>query len=64
MPVLESTLAVDPQNLEVHIALARAYAESGRADDARRERLTCLKMTDQSAKPTPAMGQQEEPSAQ
>lgn len=62
-PVLESALALDPQNLEVHIALARAYSESGREDDARRERLACLRMTDKSAKPAPAMGQQEEPPA-
>jgi tetratricopeptide (TPR) repeat protein len=63
MPVLELALALDPQNLEVHIALARAYSESGREDDARRERLTCLRMTDKSAKTAPAMGQQEEPPA-
>jgi tetratricopeptide (TPR) repeat protein len=62
LPVLASALALDPQNLEVHIALARAYSESGRAEDARRERLACLQMTDHSAKPAPAMGQQEEPS--
>jgi tetratricopeptide (TPR) repeat protein len=62
-PILESALTLDPQNLEVHIALARAYSEAGREDDARRERLTCLHMTDSSAKPAPAMGQQEEPSA-
>jgi tetratricopeptide (TPR) repeat protein len=62
-PILESALALDPQNLEVHLALARAYAEAGRDDDARRERLTCLRMTDSSAKTAPAMGQQEAPSA-
>jgi tetratricopeptide (TPR) repeat protein len=62
-PVLESALALDPRNLEVHIALARAYSEAGREDDARRERLTCLRMTDSSAKTAPAMGQQEEPPA-
>lgn len=63
-PVLEAALALDPQNLEVHIALARDYAELGRADDARRERQLCLQMTDRTAKPAPAMGQQhEEPPA-
>lgn len=62
---LESALALDPQNLEIHVALARAYSESGREDDARRERLACLQMTDRSgtAKPAPAMGQQEAPPA-
>lgn len=56
--VLENALTLDPNNLEVHIALARAYSESGREDDARRERLACLQMTQQSSKPAPAMGQQ------
>lgn len=57
-PILEAALALDPGNLEVHIALARAYSESGREDDARRERLTCLRITQPSSKPAPAMGQQ------
>ena len=55
---LESALPLDPQNLEIHIALARAYSESGREDDARRERIACLQLTQQSSKPAPAMGQQ------
>lgn len=59
-PVLESALALDPNNLEVHIALARAYSEAGREDDARTQRLLCLQMTDRTAKPAPAMGQQQE----
>jgi tetratricopeptide (TPR) repeat protein len=62
-PVLEAALALDPRNLEIHIALARAYSEAGRESDARRERLTCLRITDSSAKTAPAMGQQEEPPA-
>lgn len=62
--LLESALALDPQNLEIHLALARAYSESGREDDARRERLTCLQLTQQSSKPAPAMGQQGVPFAQ
>ncbi|MGC2621442.1 MAG: tetratricopeptide repeat protein [Acidobacteriaceae bacterium] len=62
-PILESALALQPANLEVHLALARAYSETGREADARRERLTCLQMTEHSTKPAPAMGQQEEPSA-
>jgi len=55
---LENALALDPRNLEIHIALARAYSESGREDDARRERLACLQLTQASSKPAPAMGQQ------
>ncbi|MGB9032600.1 MAG: tetratricopeptide repeat protein [Acidobacteriaceae bacterium] len=61
---LESALALDPKNVEIHIALARAYSESGRADDARRERLACLQLTQASSKPAPAMGQQGAPPAQ
>lgn len=61
--VLEKALALDPQNLEVHIALARAYSQTGREQDARRERLLCLAMTQQSSKPAPAMGQQGVPPA-
>lgn len=64
LPVLESVLAADPNNLEVHLALARGYSELGRADEARKERLTSLQMTAAKAKETPAMGQQEEPPAQ
>jgi len=56
--LLENALALDPQSLEIHIALARAYSESGREDDARRERLTCLQLTQKSSKTAPAMGQQ------
>lgn len=61
--ILEAALALDPNNLEIHVALARAYSESGREEDARRERLACLQMTQQSSKPAPAMGQQGAPSA-
>jgi tetratricopeptide (TPR) repeat protein len=42
---LERALQLEPNNLEVHIALAKAYSRSGRDEDARRERLLCLQMT-------------------
>ena len=42
---LQSALKLDPGNLEVHIALAKAYSKSGRDNDARRERTLCLQMT-------------------
>jgi predicted Zn-dependent protease len=42
---LEKTLQLQPDNLEVHVALAKAYSKSGRKEDARRERLLCLEMT-------------------
>ena len=42
---LTRALARQPDNLEIHLALARAYSETGRKEDARRERLLCLEMT-------------------
>jgi tetratricopeptide (TPR) repeat protein len=42
---LEKALQLEPNNLETHIALAKAYSKSGRTEDARRERLLCLRMT-------------------
>jgi predicted Zn-dependent protease len=42
---LEATMQLQPDNLEVHIALAKAYSKAGRKEDARRERLLCLEMT-------------------
>ena len=44
---LEKALQFDPDNLEVHLALATAYSQSGRKEDARRERLRCLDLTGQ-----------------
>ena len=57
-PILESALQLDPENLEIHLALARAYSELGREEDARRERKLCLELTEKTSKPAPAMGQQ------
>ncbi|HEY0758424.1 MAG TPA: tetratricopeptide repeat protein [Acidisarcina sp.] len=42
---LERALALEPGNLEVHLALARAYSESGRKEDAFRERMQSLQLT-------------------
>ncbi|HEX7895517.1 MAG TPA: tetratricopeptide repeat protein [Terriglobales bacterium] len=42
---LEQALQLEPNNLEIHIALAKAYSRSGRDQDARRERMLCLQMT-------------------
>ncbi|MGH9497162.1 MAG: tetratricopeptide repeat protein [Candidatus Sulfotelmatobacter sp.] len=41
---LEKTEQMQPDNIEVHIALAKAYSKLGRKEDARRERLLCLEM--------------------
>lgn len=46
---LEKALRLDPGNLQVHLALARAYSEAGRAHDARRERQLCLQLTSSQA---------------
>jgi tetratricopeptide (TPR) repeat protein len=43
---LETALQTDPNNLEIHIALATAYSRDGRKDDSRRERLWCLQAAD------------------
>jgi len=42
---LESALKMEPTNLEIHIALAKAYSRAGRDSDARRERVSCLELT-------------------
>jgi tetratricopeptide (TPR) repeat protein len=42
--ILEKELRLEPDNFEIHLALARAYSKSGRKEDARRERLLCLQM--------------------
>jgi tetratricopeptide (TPR) repeat protein len=42
---LEKNMQLQPDNLEVHLALAKAYSKSGRKEDARRERLLCIEMT-------------------
>jgi tetratricopeptide (TPR) repeat protein len=43
---LEAVVKQDPKNLEAHLALVKAYSKLGRKDDARRERLLCLELTD------------------
>jgi tetratricopeptide (TPR) repeat protein len=46
---LERGLKLQPDNLEIHVALAKAYSKSGRDEDARRERRLCLQMTQNGA---------------
>jgi tetratricopeptide (TPR) repeat protein len=48
---LEKAIQLEPDNLETHLALAKAYSKSGRADDARRERLLCLQLTKNDSPP-------------
>jgi tetratricopeptide (TPR) repeat protein len=49
---LEKTVQLQPDNLEVHLALAKAYSQAGRKEDARRERLLCLEMTKNDTTPS------------
>ena len=54
LPHLERVLTTEPGNLEAHLALVKAYAKLGRSDDARRERLLCLAISQQGAAPVAA----------
>lgn len=49
LPHLETVLKSDPKNLEAHLAMAKAYSELGRKDEARRERLLCLQLSNHGA---------------
>jgi len=51
LPHLERVLQVEPGNLEAHMTLAKALSKLGRSDDARKERLLCLSISDQGASP-------------
>jgi Tfp pilus assembly protein PilF len=55
LPHLQTVLASDPQNLEAHLALAKAYSKLGKTDDARRERLQCLAISGQGTAPDATM---------
>ncbi len=45
MEHLEKALQLEPDNIETHLALAKAYSKSGRKEDARRERVLCLRLS-------------------
>ncbi len=47
--------SADPQNLDAHLTLAKAYSKLGRKDDARHERLQCLAITQHEATPDAKM---------
>lgn len=51
LPHLEDVLRDQPGNLEAHLALVKAYSKLGRSEDARRERLLCLAISQQGAAP-------------
>jgi tetratricopeptide (TPR) repeat protein len=51
---LQHAHKLDPDNLEVHIALAKAYSKSGQNNDARRERMLCLQLTQSNATTSPS----------
>jgi tetratricopeptide (TPR) repeat protein len=46
LPYIENVLRAEPENLEAHLTVAKAYSRLGRKDDARRERLLCLQISD------------------
>jgi tetratricopeptide (TPR) repeat protein len=48
---LQHGIKLQPDNIEIHIASAKAYSKSGRDDDARRERALCLQITQNGATP-------------
>jgi tetratricopeptide (TPR) repeat protein len=45
LPHLENVLRSEPGNLEAHLTLTKAYSKLGRSEDARRERLLCLSIS-------------------
>ncbi len=49
MEHIKKLLEMDPNNLEAHIALAEAYSKSGHKDEARRERMLCLQLSNDRA---------------
>jgi tetratricopeptide (TPR) repeat protein len=51
---LQSVLKAQPGNLEAHLALTKAYSKLGRSEDARRERLTSLAISQQGVAPVAA----------
>jgi tetratricopeptide (TPR) repeat protein len=54
LPHLENMLRTEPGNLEAHLTLAKAYSKLGRSEEARRERLLCLSISQQGAPPVAA----------
>lgn len=48
LPHLENVLRSEPDNLEAHLAIVKAYSKLGRSEDARRERLLSLSISQQS----------------
>jgi len=53
MEHLQRVLQMDPNNLEAHLALAKAYSKSGHEEDARRERMLCLQLTSETSVANP-----------
>lgn len=51
LPHLENVLRSEPGNLEAHLAIVKAYSKLGRSEDARRERLLSLSISQEGAAP-------------
>jgi tetratricopeptide (TPR) repeat protein len=45
LPHLEKVLQTEPENLEAHLTLVKAYSRLGRKADAQRERLLCMELS-------------------
>lgn len=54
LPHLENVLRTEPANLEAHLTLAKAYSKLGRSEEARRERILCLSISQEGAPPVAA----------
>jgi tetratricopeptide (TPR) repeat protein len=54
LPHLANVLQAQPGNLEAHLAMTKAYSKLGRSEDARRERLMSLSISQQGAAPVAA----------
>jgi tetratricopeptide (TPR) repeat protein len=48
---IQDLLRTEPGNLEAHMTLAKAYSKLGRSEDARKERLLCMQLSDQEVFP-------------
>jgi tetratricopeptide (TPR) repeat protein len=45
LPHIEKALQIEPDYLEAHLAVAKAYSKLGRKDDALKERQLCMKLS-------------------
>jgi tetratricopeptide (TPR) repeat protein len=51
LPHLKNVLDAEPENLEAHMALAKALSKLGRSEEARQQRLLCLSISEKEVSP-------------